>query len=253
MKKISVVGLAGGVGVTTVVAQLSYALATRRQSVLAMDLSSDNSLASHLGLDLDESDGFVNRILQGRDWSDANYRNPQLIDFIPFGRITHEQERDFDQWIEQHSDWLKTELNELELPPATTMVFDCSRLGTSLQLQAVCQSDQVIMVLNTGLSSLVKLRQVEKKIRHFSSHVKVHALLNHFDSALRLDRDVLSVLRSECADLVIRVVLHRDEGLREVYAQRGDIFSKAPSSQAAQDFLSLATWLTDPEIGRITV
>ncbi len=252
MKKISVIGLAGGVGVTTVVAQLSYALAAQRQPVLAMDLSSDNSLAGHLGLDLSESDGFASRILLGKDWKDANYRNPQLIDFIPFGCITREQEGNFNQWIEQRSDWLETELNALELPTGTTVVFDGSRLGTALQLQAACQSDQVIMVLDTGLSSLVRLRQVENKIRHFSSRTKVHALLNRFDSALRLDRDVLSVLRAECADLAIRVVLHRDEGLREAYAQRGDIFSRAPSSQAARDFLSLATWLTDPEPERIT-
>ncbi len=246
------IGLAGGVGVTTVAAQLAYAMATQRQAVLAMDLSPDNSLASHLGLGLSENDGFARRILQNEDWKDANYRNPQLIDFVPFGRLTPQQDQDFNRWIEARPDWLQTELGSLEILPSTTVVFDCARMSTSLQAQAVCISDQVIMVVDTGLAALTRLRQVEENIRRLSPRPKIHALLNSFDSALRLDRDVLAVIRAECADLAIRVVLHRDEGLREAYAQRGDIFSKAPSSQAARDFLSLAIWLTDPEPERVS-
>lgn len=59
----------GGVGKTTVAANLSYALARSGIKVLAIDFDVQNALRLHFGVPLSDGRGYVAKSMENPDWS----------------------------------------------------------------------------------------------------------------------------------------------------------------------------------------
>ena len=68
MKVIAVVSAKGGVGKTTLAANLASVLATSGRRVIALDLDPQNALRLHFGVPLDSIDGLSRATLSGDAW-----------------------------------------------------------------------------------------------------------------------------------------------------------------------------------------
>jgi CO dehydrogenase nickel-insertion accessory protein CooC1 len=68
MKVITVVSAKGGVGKTTLAANLASVLAARGRRVIALDLDPQNALRLHFGIPLDSIDGLARATLAGDPW-----------------------------------------------------------------------------------------------------------------------------------------------------------------------------------------
>ncbi len=244
MNVVSVMGSRGGVGVTTVTAQLACALASRQQHVIAIDLSHSNSLRLHLGMPLDDPSGMAPQILAGNRWSEAAYRSPGGVDFVPFGKVNRSELHQFTELTEKQSTWFSSCLELLDQPSNVYVLCDCAQAITVFQTQAIEASHMILTVVDCDPISFVKLNLSELIVT--SDKVPDDRLLvNQFDATRDLDRDVVALMRAEFNQQMIPVMIHRDESVREALASKRDIFTYAPSSQAATDYVNLSMWLTE--------
>jgi cellulose biosynthesis protein BcsQ len=69
-----------------------------------------------------------------------------------------------------------------------------------------------------------------------------YLLVNQFDPASLLQRDLLLIWRKLFGGRMLPLTVHRDEAMREALAFQKPVGQHAPASLAARDVLSLATW-----------
>jgi len=236
-------GTVGGAGATTVAAHLSKALAAQRRHTLTVDCCTENVLRLYFGMSFQDGFGFAPNLLDGKEWHEAAYRSSDGMEFIPFGQLRNDQELEtLLEKLKPQPKWLRTQLANLQMPPATVVICDCPRMPAGLREQVIWAADLVLMVAAPEAVSFAA-------VTHFSDKVaRLHGpqtlvLLNGFDPARQLDRDIAVLLRTEHQDIFSPVVIHRDESVREAFACKKTVFDFAPSSQAAYDFGALATWL----------
>ena len=76
----------GGVGKTTMAANLAHALARGGSKVLAIDFDVQNALRLHFGVPLADGRGFVAKSAESSDWSQSILTTGGNIFVLPTGR-----------------------------------------------------------------------------------------------------------------------------------------------------------------------
>lgn len=240
----ALIGAHGGVGVTTVTAQLATVLNHRGLRVLAMDLSPSNDLRLHFGMALEDSAGLALQVLRQSPWGEAAYRGMEGIDFIPFGGVTLDQLVAVDQTTRQSPQWFLGQLERLDIPEHSWVLCDCAQGIYPFQSQVVQAAELVIVVLNSDTQSFVKARTTQLFPQN-DQPAASYLLLNQFDAARELDRDILSLVRVAFPTQLIPTIIHRDEHVREALASKRSLLAYASSSQSALDFAHLGAWLAE--------
>ncbi len=241
---IALIGAHGGVGVTTVTAQLVTVLNQRGLRVLAVDLSPSNDLRLHFGMALEDRSGLALQFLQQAPWAEAAYRGMEGIDFVPFGSLTLDQLVAMDGATQKDPQWFLGQLKRLDISEQSWVLCDCSQGIYPFQAQVVQAADMVIVVLNSDTQSFVKARTTQL-FPLGDQPAASYLLLNQFDAARELDRDILSLVRLAFPTQLIPTIIHRDEHVREALASKRSLLAYASSSQSALDFAHLGAWLTD--------
>ncbi|MEG0859790.1 MAG: cellulose biosynthesis protein BcsQ [Pseudomonas sp.] len=236
MTVVALKGLRGGVGSTSLVAALGYALHTLQQRVLMVDLHPRNLLRLHFNLGLDSTPGWAvaDQDEEGA-WNEALLQVLEGLYLLPFGQLPADalsaleqrQRAQPQEWPQRlqtlltHFDWILLDL------PAT---------------------------LPGGQPGLPLLPQTVTRIRVLEADAACHALLstegagddlllvNRFDPISQLQRDLLLLWGERHAQLIPQVI-HRDEALAGALAWKSPVGYYAPDSLASHDVRSLATWL----------
>lgn len=242
MRVVSITGIGGGVGTTTVAAQLAATLAARIKNVIALDFSSQNMLRLHFGMHWQDSTGLVPQVLANRPWNEAAYRCENGVHFLPFGRCSEQDIVNFYRQLEHDPAWLSSRLGELDADDDTCVLIDCPRAEHALSSQAYTLSDMILMVAEADTHSYVAL--AESRTWLAANHAeKTTYLLNGFDPTLAMDRDIAQLIRADHGSSLCPITIHRDEAVREALASKICLDAYAPYSQASADFASLTTWL----------
>lgn len=249
MRTVAVMGASGGAGVTTVAASLARALHAAGHPALAFDINPDNTLRLPFGMHWDDRFGLGPALLAGGDWREAAYRSAAGADFVPFGELADDSElAALAELFRNEPGWLRRELASLDLPPETVAVCDCPRLPSPFAAQALAAADLVLVVLAPDpVSYAVAGRIVERSQR--SGAPPACLLLNHFEPARPLHRDLVLLLRAMAGTALAPVTLHRDTHVSDALACKQGVLDFAPASQAAHEFATLATW-TLARLGR---
>ncbi|MFK8329465.1 cellulose biosynthesis protein BcsQ [Pseudomonas sp. BJa5] len=229
MTVVALSGLRGGVGTTSMVAALGFALHGLQQRVLMIDLHPRNLLRLHCNLALDATRGWATaeQDAEGR-WSEALFEVVEGLYLLPFGRLEvgalNEQAQEWTQRLQQlqaHFDWIL-----LDMPA----------------------------ILPGGQPGGPALPEPVTRIRVLEADAACHALLstegagddfllvNRFDPISQLQRDLL-LLWGERQGKLIPQVIHRDEAMACALAWKSPVGYYAPDSLASHDVRSLATWL----------
>lgn len=249
MNIIAVVSAKGGVGKTTVTANLSTALVETGNAVLAIDLDPQNALRMHFGMPHQDYSGIAQEVLAGRPWHEAVFRNAFGVNFLPYGTVSEEERTLFENFLAQDEDWLARCLSELDLPDNAFVTIDTPP-GPSIYLtQALRAANFALMVAIPDAASYITLPAMENLIRHYCYHRPgfrgAAFVLNQVDTALGLERDIQSVVRAQLGNNVAPISIHRDASVSEALAYEQSVLTYARHSQASHDILSLTTWLTD--------
>lgn len=246
MKRIVITGIRGGVGATTVAANLTMAVHSIDQQAHAIDMNPANLMRLHFCMDPNNTDGWAIRKLNGETWQQAGYQNKRHISFVPYGLVSDEQHQKVMADFQQHPAALVESFAfgasafELEKHWQVMLLPDISSLN-ECHYSLLKKADLVVCVMRTDIQSYLSLQ----KNRHYHKLLKAcqpKLLINGFQPASPISRDMQLVFQNEYERNLIPVLMHDDTAVVEAVANLSSVLEEAPYSQAAQDYHSLAFW-----------
>jgi cellulose synthase operon protein YhjQ len=245
MNVITVVSAKGGVGKTTVAANLASVLANRGHRVLAVDLDPQNALRLHFGVPLDTIDGLSRATLAGQSWRDVIVTGIDDIAVVPYGMVLEEDRRRFEAGLEDDPRWLA---HMLELIGHYDLVVVDTPPGSSTYTRgALSAATFALNVVLADAASYAAIPQMERMIEAYAlprpEFIGAGYVVNQVDLSRQLSRDVLKVLRDSLGARLFPGVIHQDEGIGEALACDTTLLHYDPLSQATADLQSCADWL----------
>ena len=246
MKIIAVVSAKGGVGKTTLSANLAEALAIAGEHVLAVDLDPQNALRLHFGMPPHEVSGHARATLAGEAWQQSMYRGRSRVVLMPFGSLNEADRSAFEAHLITHPGWLRTQLGTLGLGRDDVVVIDTPPGPSPYMRQALSCAQLCVMVSLPDAASYATMPLMEDLIRTYCEgrpdylgHVLV---INQVDVSRQLGKDVVQVLRAQLGERVLGVI-HQDQAVAEALAYDRSVLEYNPHSQATHDLQRCAAWL----------
>lgn len=227
----------GGVGKTTVAANLAYTLARGGSKVLAIDFDVQNALRLHFGVPLSDGRGYVAKSAETPDWSQSILTTGGNIFVMPYGDATEEQRVEFESNLSSDPLFLSRGLSTVLNYPGLVIVADFPP-GPGPALKAMTDLADlhlVVMLADTASLSLLPQIENEKMIGGALNKQRGHYfVLNQSDSRRNISRDVTEFMQQRLGDRLLGVV-NRDESVAEANASQQSVFDFSPVSAAAFD------------------
>lgn len=242
MVVIPVISSKGGVGKTTVTANLCTELAQRGRQVLAIDLDPQNALRFHIASEPQACDtGLVEAATGLMPWARAIRPAHGGVMLLPFGDVDDERQIAFEQQLARSPGWLAETLARFGLPPDMLVVLDTPP-GPSVYLQQALRAAHfsvVAVLADAGSFATLPIveRILDKYARPRADYFGTGYVVNQVDPGKRLNHDVFEMLRQKLRPDLLGV-LHLDQAVPEALASAVPVQRYAPMSQATQDIAS---------------
>ncbi|MFC3608664.1 cellulose biosynthesis protein BcsQ [Stutzerimonas tarimensis] len=223
----------GGVGKTTLTANLAFALRRQGMPVTVIDFDVQNTLRLHFGIPLGDPNGFVAHALDQSNWRHHALAGSEGVGVIPYGRADELQRMRFERRLSEDPGLAARGLQHLLAVPDMVVLADTSP-GPSPALKALDRlADIRLVVLMPDAASASLMPQIEQG--HFLSlHQPVHYILNQVDRRRRLNQDTTEMFRARLGTSLLGMV-RRDEALAESLAMQLPVFASAPACASAHD------------------
>lgn len=243
MKIITIVSAKGGVGKSTVCANLSVALHQAGLAALALDLDPQNALRFHIGSNPNATEGVARASLNGQDWRHVWAPGPSGVYLLPYGAVSEPERESFEQQLKNDPQWLRRNLASLGLPPDAVIIIDTPPGPSTYLRQALSVAHLAVVVTLPDAASYATVSQMEELIRNYcSGRPDFHGhyyVLNQVDQTRELSRDVTQILRNALgARLIGRI--HADQAVAQALASGTHALAYDPGSQSTQDFVDCA-------------
>lgn len=243
MKLIAVVSAKGGVGKTTVTANLAAAFARSGRHILLVDLDPQNALRFHLGINPREVCGSARATLGDGTWADACVVAPNGVVLLPYGVINEDDRSDFETILVADPHWLRRNLEALGLPPDTCVLIDTPP-GPSVYLrQALGAANLALIVSLADAASYATLPMMDSLVHDYclenANFIGCTHVINQIDSTAQLSLDVTQVLRHKLVNRIAGTV-QRDQAVSEALAFERSVLDYREESRAAHDFIALS-------------
>jgi cellulose synthase operon protein YhjQ len=248
MKVVTIVSAKGGVGKTTLAANLASVLATATaRRVLAVDLDPQNALRLHFGVAPDIDDGLVNVALSGKPWSAAMVGGIDHIAVLPFGVVSEAEQRRFERLLDDEPAWFARGLAALSLADDDIVIVDTPPGSSAFTRAALTAATYAVNVVLPDAASYAAIPQMRRMIDAYAAprpdFVGEGYVVNQIDQSRDLNRDVLRVLRERLGAQLFGGGVHADEGVTESLACQTTLIHYAPQSQASVDLNACGAWL----------
>ncbi|MGM0983714.1 MAG: cellulose biosynthesis protein BcsQ [Pseudomonadota bacterium] len=239
MSCICVVSPKGGVGKTTLTANLALAIQQFGLKVSAVDLDAQNALRLHFGLSLSQRGGIASQVAPGADWKSALVETDSGISLLPHGSCTRPERQRFNDAI-THTDLLSRNLRAIADEPDAVLLADLPP-GDSAALQAIeALTPTYCVVLVPDSASLSVLPDLESSdFLPPAAHNRRFFILNLMDLRHHLAQDITQYLRQRLGPKLLGSV-HRDEALPEALAAQQPLRLYSPGSAALNDIEHVA-------------
>jgi len=230
----------GGVGKTTLVANVAHALRRAGRSVLVVDLDPQNALRLHFGVPLHDTVGFMAELLRQPDWRRLVRPTSAGVVLLPHGATDLRAALEQAVALERDPALLSGPLREM-LSDSRLLVLADLPPGPSQALAVVAPLASVIVtVLQSEAISAAVLGEVESG--RFLGGGTMSALvagrlqfvLNGVDMSSRLSRAAAEALARHLGARLLGAV-SRDEAVGEAQAHMRLVHDMAPGSAAAVD------------------
>lgn len=232
MRKIAILNFKGGTGKTTTAVNLSYALASRRQSVLVVDCDPQGSVAGWLGINPKST--FFDLLSDRARLEECIYQTRKGLDIIPSDKqlalieLRLARERDMEKAFQKKLAPLKDyDFVFLDCPPSMSI----------LNLNALEYAKEVFLPVSMDYLSL---RGVQQVVESLPEGIEISKIIPTFyDQRTRKSKEILKDLESFFKGKVtspIRVNVR----LSECSSYHQTIFEYDPHSRGAIDYQRLA-------------
>lgn len=247
----------GGVGKTTLAANVACELERAGKEVVALDVDPQNALRLPLGVPLGERLAFT-ALLQARpDWRRCLRATPSGVGLLAHGPCDLAASIALAAALGAEPELLAGPLRDMLAQPGLYVVAD-TMPGPSPQLSVMLSlADLVVTVLLVDAGSVSLIPAVESGASYGGTvPARLVYVLNQYDPRTRLGPLIANaVARQLGARLLGRV--YRDEHVAEALAAQKPVADYAPASKAAQDLahltVAIVAWLqaASPKAGGV--
>ncbi|WP_086984464.1 cellulose biosynthesis protein BcsQ [Vibrio aphrogenes] len=246
MKRIVITGIRGGVGATTVAANLVTALHSIDQQTHIIDLNRENMMRFHFGMEPKSTDGWAVRWLTGESWMQAGYQTHRHIAFVPFGQLSANQYQHMHQAAQAHPEQFIECFDVKGHKPAQDnqwqiLLLPCLPSLEEMHFSLIERADLVVCVVRPDIQSYSLLEQ-SPCFQKLTQVAQPKLLLNQCQPSSEINRDLQLVMQYEFEAQLIPVLMHTDTAVSEAIANLQSVLESSPYSQAAQDYHALAFW-----------
>lgn len=245
MQVIAFISGKGGVGKSSLTANVAAGLATRKKSVLVVDLDPQNMQRIHLGLDPHEVAGLSREGLH----SDGVFESPFDVHFVPYGSVPEGTRTEFEAYLRENPLWLRDSIASLE-PDAYNFVLIDTPPGGSVYLQQALRAAHraVIVVLPdaASMSTLPRtLRLVEEITAGRPDFEGCHLVINQMPHGSKLAHHVQKTIQMSYPELLTPVTIPRDTAVQQALAYERPVLQYELNCPASLALQGLADWLID--------
>jgi cellulose synthase operon protein YhjQ len=249
MSVIGIVSMKGGVGKTSITANLAAALSAKLGPgrVCAVDLDPQNALHWHFGME-PMHDGLCERSLEAGNWGGLVAVGEHGVGVLPYGAASEPEREAFEELLAHEPDWVGDQLGGAALGLDSVVLIDTPP-GPSVYLKQVFAcADVVLVALLPDAASYATVPAMESWLDEMGEHYtgfRTFYVLNQVDRSDALNRDVAEVLRQHLGARLVPVAVHADEAVCEALAFQQPVLVYDPHGQASHDFARLAAWLIE--------
>ena len=242
----------GGVGRTTLAANIARELARTARRVIAIDLDPQNALGMHFGLDLRDAFGFLATVRYAADgraaWRAALRSTPYGVSFLPHGQVGLEGANAITQALATSPELLAGPVREMLGMQEVTVVADLPA-GPSPALSALLPlASLVVIPLLADAVSMAQLPGIESgrftggagaNGQSGLQPARVAFIVNQLDVRARLGRATADAAVLHLGTRLLGIV-HRDEHVPEAIAAQKLLAEAEPDARATQDIVAVA-------------
>jgi cellulose synthase operon protein YhjQ len=245
MQVIALISGKGGVGKTTLTANLASALSQRQKRVLIIDLDPQNAQRLHLGLDPEEIAGLVREGIS----ADSIFDSPFGANFIPFGRVSDTELAFFENELKQDPYWVARGVASLEESDFDYVLIDTPPGPTVFLQQALLACQKALMVVLADAASFATVAKmmalIEQTVADEPHFLGVNILINQMPAQSRLGHQVRSALLESYAAALVPVAVHKDAKVSQALAFERPVLEYEPGCMASLDIQYVADWVVD--------
>jgi cellulose biosynthesis protein BcsQ len=219
---IGIYSVAGGVGKTTVSANLAKTLCSLGEQLLLVDASGRGLLPLYFG---------ATELKAGPRKFVAPGVNAPFIQVIAAEKVT--------------SEWLNGEVKPI-MSGSQRTIFDLGPVCGSLLPTIFSMCTVVLIPLLPDLNSIVSVAAVESFLNAQSTGLKtptVFYLFNRFDEQSMNDQQARELVARQCGNRLLPITLRHDWTLTEALHGGLSAADHTPGSELSQDYLELALWV----------
>ena len=237
----------GGVGKTTLAANVARELARAGREVVALDLDPQNALRLPFGVALDDPLAFTALLRSRPDWRRHLRATPGGVGLLAHGKCDMAAAMALAAAVGAEPDLLTAPLHDLLARPALYVVADTMPGPSTLLAAALPLADLVVTVLLGDAGSVSLIPAVESGACYGVSATERAGgrfvyVLNQYDPRTRLGQPIADAVARHLGRRLLGRV-YRDENVGEALAAQKLVADYAPASKAAQDMAQLAAAL----------
>lgn len=250
MTTLGIVSMKGGVGKTTLAANLAVAFArTLGRPVAIIELDPQNGLAWNFSGRAAELPGVSHYATEQNELGPGWLCPTTGVRLFPYGHTNETRRLAFEAILEKDAGWLGQHIARLQQRHPGMLVLMDTPPGHSVYLEHVLASaDQLLMVLLPDMASLATVADMESLLAPLLAvrpKLVNHYVLNRVESGQTLGTQLERLLMDRFGPRLLSVRIQRDESVAEALAMHRPVYDYDPKSQAGNDLKQAASLIGD--------